>query len=198
MIGTSAYTEYDENGKIAYQNYWHIDVLLKHLFEILPDTTKLELARLSQNHKAEQNHFARVIVDVTTAIAVTVAVIPLPFGDVFPITAAQIGMISAIAYISGRDVSLKSAGEFLGAIGINIGLGIALREAARQIVKLVPVLGNGISGLIASSGTKLLGEVAIAYYIQEKSIDEVKQMYDQGIKEIEEASKETDSDGAEK
>ena len=179
VIPTSAYAEYDEvdKNKVAYQNYWNIDALLTYLIEVLPNSTHLELARLAKI-RSLQVTLARTIMGATATITGTIAIAPIPLADIIPITTAQVGMIIGIAYISGRELSQKSAMEFLSALGINVGAGMVLREAARALVKYVfPGGGLFVSGIVATAGTIALGEAAIRYFIEGKSIEEAKETF---------------------
>jgi uncharacterized protein (DUF697 family) len=83
-------------------------------------------------------------------------------------------MVTAVAYVAGRDLSLETAKEFLLAMGVNVGSAFALREIARGLVKLIPGYANVISGGVAAVGTQALGEAAIVYFIDDKTIDEAK------------------------
>lgn len=179
VIPTSAYAEYDEvdKNKVAYQNYWNIDALLTYLIEVLPNSTHLELARLAKI-RSLQVTLARTITGATATITGTIAIVPIALADIIPITTAQVGMIIGIAYISGRELSQKSAMEFLSALGINVGAGMVLREAARALVKYVfPGGGLAVSAAVAAAGTLALGEAAIRYFIEGKSIEEAKETF---------------------
>jgi len=179
VIPTSAYAEYDEvdKNKVAYQNYWNIDALLTYLIEVLPNSTHLELARLAKI-RSLQVTLARTIMGATATITGTIAIVPIALADIIPITTAQVGMIIGIAYISGRELSQKSAMEFLSALGINVGAGMVLREAARALVKYVfPGGGLAVSAAVAAAGTLALGEAAIRYFIEGKSIEEAKETF---------------------
>jgi uncharacterized protein (DUF697 family)/GTPase Era involved in 16S rRNA processing len=179
VIPTSAYAEYDEvdKNKVAYQNYWNIDALLTYLIDVLPNSTHLELARLAKI-RSLQVTLARTIMGATATITGAIAVVPIPLADIIPITTAQVGMIIGIAYISGRELSQKSAMEFIAALGINVGTGVVLREAARALVKYVfPGGGLVVSAAVASAGTIALGESAIRYFIEGKSIEEAKETF---------------------
>ena len=176
VIPTSAYTEYDEidKNKIAYQNHWNIDALLTYLIDVLPNSTHLELARLAKI-RSVQVSVARTIMGAIATITAGIAVIPIPFADIIPITTLQVGMIIGIAYISGRELSQKSAIEFITALGINVGAGMLLRESARALVKFVfPGGGLVVSATVAAAGTVALGEAAISYFIEGQSIEEAK------------------------
>ena len=52
----------------------------------------------------------------------------------------------------GKSVTPRVVGEFLGALGFNIGAGILFREGARAIIRIVPIWGNAVSGMIAGAG----------------------------------------------
>ena len=173
VIPVSAYAEY-ENGQRVYDNYWNIDLLIDYLMEVLPNSAQLQLARLSSLKKT-QRKFARRLVGSTATICAGIAATPIPLADVIPITAAQIGMIIGIAYISGREMTRQSAIEFLTALGVNVGAGFALREGARALIKFVFVgAGEVISAGVAFAGTWGIGEAAIAYFVEGVSIDEAK------------------------
>lgn len=178
VIPVSAYAEY-EDGKCAYNNFWNVDVLVKYLVEVLPQEAQLQMARMTAV-RSVQVSLARTVVGLTAAICGAIAATPIPVGDIVPITAAQIGMIVTIGYIAGRELTYDSAKEFLVAIGVNIGAAFVLREAARALVKFVfPGGGLLISAGVAAAGTWAIGEAAIAYFIEGKSIEEAKQPFDE-------------------
>jgi uncharacterized protein len=87
-------------------------------------------------------------------------------------------MITGIAYLSGRELSKKSAMKFLAALGVNVGVGFALREAARALIKFVfPGTGNVVSASVAFAGTWAIGEATIAYFIEGASVAEAKRRF---------------------
>ncbi len=185
IIPISAYAEYD-NGNRTYDNYWNVDLVIDYLMEALPNEAQLQLARLSALKKT-QRKFARVLVGSTATICAGIAVTPIPLADLIPITTAQIGMITGIAYIAGRELSKKNAAEFLAALGINVGTAFALREGARALIKFVfPGAGNVVSGGMAFAGTWGIGEAAIAYFINEASIEEAKRIFKKAKEEHDE------------
>ena len=173
IIPVSTYAEYD-NGNRTYDNYWNIDLLLNYLVEVLPKTAQIQLARLSSLKKT-QRKVSRVLVGSAATICSGIATTPIPLADVIPITATQISMITGIAYISGRELSKESAKEFFVALGANVGTGFALREVARALGKIVfPGGGHLISAGVAFAGTWGIGEAAIAYFVENSSIEEAK------------------------
>jgi uncharacterized protein (DUF697 family) len=177
VIPVSAYAEY-KDGKKAYDNYWNIDKVVEYLVEVLPKEAQLQMARIAKIRSAQAS-MARTVVAATATICAGIAATPIPVGDIFPITAAQIGMIVTIGFISGRELSYDAAKEFLAAMGVNVGAAFVLREAARALIKFVfPGGGLVISAGVAFAGTWGIGEAAIAYFIYGKSIEEAKRRLD--------------------
>src|ERR1700751_467563 len=74
-------------------------------------------------------------------------------------------MVAGVMHIGGRELSLRAAAEFVGALGMNLGVGMAFREGARAAVEVLPGWGNAISGGIAAAGTYGIGKAAPFYLI---------------------------------
>ncbi len=88
-----------------------------------------------------------------------------------------------IGYIGGRELSKRTAREFLAAMGLNVGAGLALRELARASVKFFfPGGGNVISAGIAFTATWGIGEASVAYFIDNMSLSEAKAAMKRGRK----------------
>jgi len=174
VIPVSAYAEYGEDGRRSYDNYWNLEDLVEYLVEVLPQSAQMQMARLS-HLKSAQAKAARRMSGAAATIAAGIAATPIPVADIFPITALQIGLITGIAYLSGRELSRKAAKEFLVALGANLGAAFALRELARAVVKFAfPGGGEVISAGVAFAGTWALGEAAIAYFVEHRTIEEAK------------------------
>lgn len=180
-IAISAYAEY-ENGNRTYDNYWNIDVLAEYLVEVLPGSAQLQLARLSSIKKV-QRKLSRIVIGSAASVCASIAATPIPLGDIVPITAIQLGMITSIAYISGRKLSKENAREFITALGVNVGTGFTLREGTRALGKVVfPVGGHVISAGVAFGGTWGIGEAAIAYFLENSSIQDAKSKFKEADK----------------
>jgi uncharacterized protein (DUF697 family) len=137
---------------------------------------ELEAARKSPDKDAKLA-VTKKIVTTCAAVCTTVAVEPIPLAD-FPIlTSLQVLMVASIMHVSGRDISRKAVGEFLSALGMNIGVGLILREGARAAVKLLPGFGSAISGAIAGGATYTLGRAATAYFIEDVPLPEVRKFF---------------------
>lgn len=175
VVPVSAYAEV-RDGVRVYDNYWNVDRLVEYLIDGLPQSAQLQLARLSRQ-RAVQERLARRLTGAAATLSAGIGAVPIPLADIFPITGLQVGLITAIAYLSGREASRETAREFLVALGANVGAAFALREAARALAKVVfPGAGSAISGGVAFAGTWGVGEAATAYFIQGRSIREAKRL----------------------
>ncbi|HEY0556865.1 MAG TPA: GTPase, partial [Thermoanaerobaculia bacterium] len=160
VIPVSTYAEYEagtEDGRRVYDNYWHVEELVDYLVEVMPRSAQVQMARLAQL-RAVQRKLARKMTAAAAAVAAGIAAVPIPLADILPITALQIGLVAGIGYLSGREMSRRTAREFLVALGANVGAAFALREGARALAKFVfPGAGSAISAGVAFAGTWALG-----------------------------------------
>lgn len=142
----------------------------------LPGESQLEMARLSGNREL-QRQIAGVLIRSLSAICGAVGAQPIPLAD-FPIlTSLQATMVASVAHVSGREFSMKLAGEFVAALGTSIGLGLILREGARAAAKFVPGWGHAISGGVAAAGTYAIGRAAVAYFIDGVSLADARGVF---------------------
>ncbi|MEU4409134.1 GTPase [Streptosporangium sp. NPDC023963] len=162
---------------------WNIEKLSEVIMDVIPNETRLEYVRIAQFHKI-QTKLARKIVTVYAGVCGAVGSTPIPLADLPIITGFQLSMVMALAYIAGREISRKTASEFLVAMGVNVGVGAIFRESARALVKLIPAAGNAVSGFVAAAGTKAVGEAAILYFINQSSGGDVKRQLQAKLKEI--------------
>src|ERR1700733_914827 len=154
----------------------NLDVLGEVLSRELPGEAKVEMARLVGAKKV-QLEIAQHLVRSLTTVCAAIGVQPIPFAD-FPIlTAIQFAMVSGVMHVSGRELGLRSSAEFFGALGFNIGAGMAFREGARAAAKLLPGWGNAISGGVAAAGTYAIGRAGIGYFIEGISIGEARKLF---------------------
>jgi uncharacterized protein len=154
----------------------NLDVFGEMLTRELPGDAQVEMARLVGAKKV-QLEIAQHLVRSLTTVCAAIGVQPIPFAD-FPIlTAIQFAMVTGIMHVSGRALGLKSAAEFFGALGINVGVGMIFREGARAAAKFLPGWGNAISGGVAAAGTYAVGRSAIGYFIEGISIGEARRLF---------------------
>lgn len=170
----------EEKGKlrIAFDARYQIDELrdiLEHAIEDFQAKMGLRLAlRLDELIKRLANHITHIFAGISGIVALT----PIPISDIYILLILQSLLVMIIAALSGREVNLDTAKEFvLSLFGVG-GLGFVFRIAAQQASKLLnaiaPAAGSAISGGIATLGTESIGKAATAYYIDNKPIEEAK------------------------
>ncbi|WP_349730140.1 GTPase family protein [Peribacillus frigoritolerans] len=181
-IPTCSYIDFDEGGNIEYDMRWNIELLSDYLIEALPSEAKLKTAKAMQSQFVKKK-FARTIVGTFTAIAGIIGAEPIPFAD-FPIlTGIQSLMIVVIGFIADKEINTKTASEFIAALGINVGIGLLVREGVRAAVRFIPGAGLAVSGAVAGAVTYGIGQAAIAYFLENKDIDQAKEAYKNANKE---------------
>ncbi len=157
-------------------SFGDMEVFSEALCSALPNPAKLEFARLTGARRA-QAHIAGSLLKSFTAVCGVVALQPIPLADMPVLTALQTLMVGLIIQTTGRKAGPRLIGEFVGALGVNIGAGFLFREGARAIVKVVPFWGNAVSGFVAGAGTYAIGRAAIAYFIEDIPITETKKLF---------------------
>lgn len=177
VLGVSTYLSWRPDGTIRSDERWRLGELAQVLFRELPEQGRLVLARVTRV-RTLQEELATTLTRAMASLCMGVAVVPIPVADIIPITSAQLSLIAGIGWISGRQLDLKASGEFLTALGVNVGAAFALREAARALVKFVfPGAGNVVSGAVAFAGTLAIGTAARAYFLRDASAEEAHRLY---------------------
>ena len=142
----------------------------------LPNSARIEMARISKD-RAVQAEIAQTLVKSTTAICTAIGAQPIPLADLPILTTLQLVMVSGVMYVSGRERSLRAATEFIGALGVNVGAGMLLREGTRAILKFFPGWGNIVCGAVAGAGTYAIGRAAIVFFIEGVSLKDARRTY---------------------
>ena len=134
------------------------------------------MIRISRDRQA-QVEIAQVLVKSTSAICTAIGAQPIPLADLPILTTLQLVMVSGIMSIAGRERSLRAATEFIGALGVNVGAGMVLREGTRAVLKFFPGWGNIVCGMVAGAGTYALGRAAIVYFVEGVSLKDARRIY---------------------
>ncbi|MDG4765888.1 50S ribosome-binding GTPase [Solwaraspora sp. WMMD406] len=180
IIPVSALAFYDrESGEIIpSRDYrWNIELLALRISENLPNEAQLAFVRLARFRRVQRN-IAKNVTFICAGASGLVAAEPIPVADLPIITTIQATLVLVIAYISGERLSKESVGKFFVGLGLNFVGGMALREVARALVKLLPVAGSVVSAGIAVAGTTAIGTAASAFYIERRQMDDVKRDFD--------------------
>jgi predicted GTPase/uncharacterized protein (DUF697 family) len=176
-VAMSAYMSFAEDGTVRADERWHVEELVRDIFAKLPDQGRSTFARVTGVVDL-QDQLSQDLTYVTAALCAGIGIVPIPVADLVPITSLQIVLVSGIAYISGRALDTKVAGEFLSALGVNVGAAFVLREAARALVKFVfPGAGSAVSGAVAFAGTMAVGAAARAYFVHGEPIERARKVF---------------------
>lgn len=179
-LGVSTYVSWREGGGVRDDERWRIDALSSTLFQALPDAGRGVFVRIARV-KGLQEELATNLTRTVATVCAAVAALPIPVADLVPLTALQVSLVAGIAWIGGRTLSTRAAAEFLGAVGVNVGVAFALREGARALVKYVlPGAGSAVSGAVAFAGTMAIGAAARAYFIRGESLASAKRIREDG------------------
>ncbi|MEI8294555.1 MAG: hypothetical protein WCG66_11340 [bacterium] len=149
---------------------------LEILCASLPAQAQLEFARLTNARKA-QAFIASSLLRSFSAVCGVIGLQPMPLADLPILSTLQSLMVGLIIHTTGRPVTVKLVGEFLGALGFSIGAGFVFREVARASIRFVPIWGNAVSGFVAGAGTYAIGRAAIAYFVDDSPIQETRRIF---------------------
>jgi len=95
-----------------------------------------------------------------STLAATAGAYPIPWVDLLVLPGIQTRMIYDLARLYGQPLS---AARFM-ELAASLGAGVAFRQAIREIVKLVPVVGSLAGGALAGASTFALGKAFCFYY----------------------------------
>jgi uncharacterized protein (DUF697 family) len=108
---------------------------------------------------------ARPIIAAYSSAAAGVAAIPVPFLDLVALPAIQMKMCQHLGRLSGKPAGAERFAE----LAVSAGAGLAVGAAARQLVKLVPVVGSAVAAAAAGASTYALGRAYCEYDQRVKS-----------------------------
>lgn len=180
--------QYDiENLQLAFDGRYRIEELLDILEEAILDFEAQMGLRMAARLTEVVHRIAKHLNTIFSGLSATIALTPIPVSDIYVLLILQSVLVSLIVSLSGRDVSLDTAKEFILSMGGIAGAGYAFRLIAQQASKFLnavwPGSGSAISSAIAAGGTAAIGKAAIAYYIDDKTMEEAKQKFEEAKKE---------------
>ena len=88
---------------------------------------------------------------------VLAAAVFIPGADLPILTLNQLRLVLRLAQVYGQDAGRERLPE----LATTVGAGIGLRQAACELLDLVPVAGWAVKGAVAYAGTRALGEAAL-------------------------------------
>ena len=175
--------QYDiDNLEIAFDGRYRIEELLDILEEAIPDFEAQMGLRMAARLNEVVKRFSKHLNSIFSGISATVALTPIPVSDIYVLLIIQAVLVSLIASLSGRDISLETAKEFILSLGGIAGAGYAFKLLAQQATKFLnlvwPGSGSAVSSAIAAVGTSAIGKAAIAYYVDDRTMDEAKKKFE--------------------
>lgn len=166
--------------KIKEDGRYQIEELVKCMSDNLTENASMGLLMASDNITVSKRLAEKMIL-IFASISSAVAVNPIPFSDIFPLYAIQILCVFAVGYIAGEEMNVKTSIKFVEHV-MGVGLGGQLfRLTAKQISKIIPFAGGAVNAVVAYSGTKLIGELAIQHYICGVSTNKLKDEYKKSV-----------------
>jgi uncharacterized protein (DUF697 family) len=95
-----------------------------------------------------------------SSLAATAGAIPIPWVDLLILPGIQTRMIYHLAQLYGQPLT---ANRFLELAG-TLGLGLLVRQAVREVAKIIPGVGSLAGSAVAASSTFALGKAFCFYY----------------------------------
>lgn len=176
-----------ENLQIAFDGRYHIEELFNILEKAILDFSARMGLRMALKLQEVVRRIANQLNKSFSAMSATVALSPIPISDIYILLLLQGILVCLIASLSGRDISLDTAKEFVLSMSGIAGAGYGFRLLAQQASKILNVFwagsGSAVSASIAALGTSAIGKAAIAYYIDDKTIEEAKSTFEASRKE---------------
>jgi uncharacterized protein (DUF697 family)/predicted GTPase len=133
------------------------------LLEALPAAYRQTLIALDEATKELQDMFARRALPHIlgySSLAATAGAFPIPWVDMLVLPGIQTQMIYHLANLYGQPLSGKRFLE----LASTLGMGMLMRQAVREVVKFIPVVGSVAGAALAGTATFALGKAFCYYY----------------------------------
>jgi uncharacterized protein (DUF697 family) len=137
--------------------------LKRVLLDALPAGYRQTLLTLEEATRDLQDLYARQALPHIVGyslLAGTAGAIPIPWLDLFILPGIQTRMIYHLARFYGQPLS----GARFAELASTLGLGVAARQAARELLKFIPYVGSVAGAALAGASTFALGKAFCYYY----------------------------------
>jgi uncharacterized protein (DUF697 family) len=159
--------------------------LKQMLLDNLPRAYRQTLLALDETTRELQDLFAkRALPHIIgySSLAATAGAVPIPWVDLLILPGIKTRMIYHLAQLYGQPLNGPRFLELAG----TLGFGMAVRQAVRELVKLVPYVGSVAGAAMAGATTFALGKAFCYYYsaVQRGHIpraEELKQYYQEQL-----------------
>jgi uncharacterized protein (DUF697 family) len=133
------------------------------LLDCLPAVYRQTLVTLDETTRELQDLFARHSLPYIlgySSLAATAGAIPIPWVDLLILPGIQTRMIYHLARLYGQPLT----GTRFVELASTLGLGMLVRQASREVMKLIPYVGSVAGGALAGTSTFALGKAFCYYY----------------------------------
>jgi uncharacterized protein (DUF697 family) len=165
--------------------------LKQTVLEVLPAAYRQTLLTLDEAKKDLKDLYARQalphILGYST-LAATAGAVPIPWLDLFILPVIQSRMIYHVARLYGQPLTGRRFLE----IASTLGLGVLMRQAAREVVKFIPFVSSVAGAVMAGASTLALGKAFCYYYsaVHEGHVpqpEELRRYYNEQLMQAEKA-----------
>jgi uncharacterized protein (DUF697 family) len=139
------------------------DLLKSALLDLLPAALRQTLHNLEGAMRELRDwHERRAMPYIVgySSLAGSAGAIPIPWVDLLILPGIQTHMIYQLARLYGQPLTGQRFLELAGTLGI----GLVVRQAIREVAKVVPGVGSIAGGALAASSTFALGKAFCFYY----------------------------------
>ncbi len=139
------------------------EALKAALLELLPSAYRQTFLTVEEANRSLRDLYARHATPYITfysLLATTAGAIPVPWVDLLILPGIQTRMVHHLARLYGQPLKKQHLGELAGALG----LGMAVRQGIRELMKFIPYVGSVAGGALAGASTFALGKAACFYY----------------------------------
>jgi uncharacterized protein (DUF697 family) len=139
------------------------DFLKQTLLEALPGAYRQTLITLDEaTHELQDLYAKHALPHIMgySSLAATAGAIPIPWLDLVIIPGIQTRMIYHLARYYGQPLT----GQRFLEMASSLGMGVLLRQATREVMKFIPVVGSVAGSALAGASTFALGKAFCYYY----------------------------------
>ncbi len=133
------------------------------LLSVLPAAYRQTLLTLDEASRGLQDLYARHALPHIlgySSLATAAGAVPVPWIDLPILAGIQTRMVYHLARFYGQPLSGQRFLEMAG----SVGLGLGVRQVARELVKFIPYVGSVVGAVVAGASTFALGKAFCYYY----------------------------------
>ena len=133
------------------------------LIQALPSAYRRTLITLDEaTHELQDLYAQHALPHILgySSLAATAGAVPIPWLDLLVLPGIQTRMIYHLARLYGQPLK----GERFLELASTLGMGVVVRQAVRELVKFIPVVGSVVGAAMAGAATFALGKAFCYYY----------------------------------